>query len=287
MKDDKYSFTAEASAAIRAAGTYEKDEKLRNPDYLAKYLIRNRLRFPISFPLIRPLALRYAGRKFPGLYEGHLSRTHHYDKIVKEELSKGAKQYVILGAGLDSRAYRIADRFEGCHVFEADHPATSRFKRERVQQAGIKRDHVTYVEVDFTKQKTNDRLMEEGFDMNMPALFTWEGVSMYLNDEAVTNVLCFVSSLPSGSSIIFDYFFADVITKPEKFKEAEIHMAYVKKIEEPYTFGINREDVEKYVTDRGLVLISNLGPDDLDSLYLEGHHRGVNTWYGIAHAKVQ
>lgn len=286
MKEDKYSFTAEASAAFRAVGTYEKDEKLRNPDNIAERLVGDKFKFILKFGLLRKLVLLYSGRKFPGLYEGHLSRSHHYDKIVKEELSKETKQYVILGAGLDSRPYRIANQIDNCRIFEVDHPATSKFKRERLQLAGIKTDHVTYVEVDFTKEKAQDRLLEEGFKKDVRTFFTWEGVIMYLNDEAVTDVLKFVASLPPGSSIIFDYFFEDVITNPEKFSEAEVQMDYLKKINEPYTFGTNLEDMEKYVSDRGLELVGNLGPDDLNSQYLKGHHRGVVEWYGIAHARV-
>ncbi len=286
MKEDKYSFTAEASATFRAIGTYEKDEKLRNPDHLAERLVSDKYKFALKFGLLRRLGLLYAGRKFPGLYEGHLSRSHHYDKIVKEGLSKGAEQYVILGAGLDSRPYRLANQADNCRIFEVDHPATSKFKREHLRLAGIKTDHVTYVEVDFTKEKAQDRLLEEGFKKDVRTLFTWEGVIMYLNDEAVTDVLKFVASLPSGSSITFDYFFEDVITNPGKFSEAEVQMDYLKKINEPYTFGTNLEDMEKYVSDRGLELVENLGPDDLNSRYLKGHHRGVVAWYGIAQAKV-
>ncbi len=286
MKEDKYSFTAEASAVMRAAGTYEKDEKLRNPDHLAEKLIRGKFKALLLFGPLRGLVMKYAGKKFPGLYEGHLSRSHHYDKIVKAELAKGAKQYVILGAGLDSRPYRIANQNSNCRIFEVDHPETGKFKRDRLGVAGIKNDNVTYVAVDFTKQKARDRLLEEGFKKDVCTIFTWEGVIMYLNDEAVTDVLKFVASMPSGSSIVFDYFFEDVLTHPEKFNEAEEQMAYVKKIGEPYTFGTNMENMEKYVKDRGLELISNLGPDDLKSQYLQGHHRGVVAWYGIAHAKV-
>lgn len=286
MKEGKYSYTAEASAAMRALGTYEKDNKLRNPDYLAERLIGWRFRLLLSFGLLRRLALSYAGRKFPGLYEGHLSRTHYYDTIVKEELEKGIRQYVILGAGLDTRPYRFASQASGCRIFEVDFPATSQFKKNRLQETGIPTDHVTYVEVDFTKEKAQGRLLEEGFKKDAPTLFTWEGVIMYLNDESVTEVLSLVASLPSGSSIIFDYFFQDVITNPEKFREAGVQMDYLKKINEPYTFGVNWEDMEKYVSDKGLILVENLGPGKLSSQYLPGHHRGVVEWYGIARARV-
>jgi methyltransferase (TIGR00027 family) len=286
MKSNTRSFTAEASAVMRYAGRFASPAHLKNPDFLARRMIRTRFRLMLALAPIRRLALAHAEKKFPGLFEGHLSRSHHYDQCVTQSLDAGAGQYVILGAGFDTRAHRLVKAGQGCRIFEVDHPATSREKQKRLKQAGIRSDHVTYVPVDFLKEDTWDRLDQEGFDKNVTTLFTWEGVTMYLNDYAVSGMMAFVGSLPKGSEIVFDYFFKDVITHPEKFKEAQIHLDYVKKIDEPYTFGINPEDMDAYVSAHGLTLFENLTPEALNLKYLKGHHRGVNAWYGIARARV-
>lgn len=286
MKEDKYSYTAEGSAGMRALGTFEKDTTLKNRDYLANKLLGRRMRFLLKNGLIRKAALQYYGSRLPGLYEAHLSRSHHFDKTVKEELTGGAQQYVILGAGLDSRPYRFSDLIENCRVFEIDHPATSKFKRDRLDQAGVERTHVTFLEVDFEKETAQQGLLASGFDKSRRSVFTWEGVIMYLNEQAVSSMFEFVGTLPSQSSIVFDYFFEDVIIDPGRFPEAKKHLDYVEKRQEPYTFGINLDKTGEYVSRKGLELVSNYGPEEINSHYLANHNRGVNAWYGMAHARV-
>ena len=284
MKDDTQSFTAEASAVVRAAGTFEKSLSLKNPDTLAIRMIRPRFRLVLSLGPFRRLLLKYAERKFPGLYEGHLSRTHYYDRCVSRALDRGIRQLVILGAGFDSRPYRLATAATGCRVFEVDHPATSRAKQARISALGLDNRHVTYVPVDFLREKAWDCLAANGFDYGKPTLFTWEGVTMYLDRETVAGMMAFLASLPTGSGMVFDYFFRDVITNPDKFEEARIHLDYVEKIQEPYTFGINPQDMAGFVSGFGLTLAENLVPEELNRQFLSGHHRGVNAWYGIAYA---
>ena len=107
-------------------------------------------------------------------------RILYYDKCVGDALASGIRQYVILGAGFDSRPYRLAG--PGCKVFEVDHPATGRVKRQRVAKAGLDASDVTWVGVDFLRQDTRQRLVAEGLDPGLPTLFTWEGVTMYLDE---------------------------------------------------------------------------------------------------------
>lgn len=283
MKDDRQSFTAEASAIMREMGRHESSLLLRNPDFLARRLIRKRYAWLTGCTPLRRYIKAHADRAFPGLYEGHLARTHFYDKCVGDALAGGIRQYVILGAGFDSRPHRLAPT--DCKVFEVDHPATGRVKQQRVAGAGLDASNVTYVGVDFLRQDTRQRLLAEGLDPALPTLFTWEGVTMYLDREAVSDMLRFVGSMPPGSTIVFDYFFADVISHPHWFKEARVHLDYVKKIREPYTFGVNLQDMDDVVGSCGLALIENLGPGDLDRRFLPGHPRGVNDWYAIAKAR--
>src|SRR5581483_10747158 len=112
-----------------------------------------------------------------GLYEHHHVRTRHFDAIVRDELAAGVEQVVVLGAGLDTRAYRFADALAGRPVFEVDLPATQAWKRARLEAAlGRIPDGVRYVGVDFLRDRLDERLAAAGFDRARRALFTWEGV---------------------------------------------------------------------------------------------------------------
>src|SRR5688572_12596869 len=126
--------TAEGAAAIRAAGAGERDARLRGPDDLAARFVRSGVRVTslVKLPLLRRLAPALAERLLPGSYWFELARVKHMDEILGEELSAGAQQFVVLGAGLDTRAYRFARKLAGVATFEVDHPVTAALKRERV-----------------------------------------------------------------------------------------------------------------------------------------------------------
>lgn len=131
-------------------------------------------------------------------------------RVVEEELAvarrRGLKQLVILGAGLDSTAYRCTELIEGLQIFEVDHPSTQSWKRERVKSAGINvPDNLTYVAFDFENQTLKEALKQGGVQPDAMTLFTWLGVQMYLTDEAVKSTLNVLGAYPSGSEIVMDF----------------------------------------------------------------------------------
>lgn len=111
---------------------------------------------------LHPLVRRMVERRNPGSYGYTIARIHHMDAIVRREVAAGLDRLVILGAGYDTRAYRMSDSLRGVSVFEVDHPATSREKRARLKKAlGSVPADVTYVEVDFTHQNLLERLADK------------------------------------------------------------------------------------------------------------------------------
>jgi len=115
--------TSELVAYARAAGCLEGDPGIRSPDYMAKDFLGPVLRFALLSGL--PWVMKWSYEKIvPGVYLYHLARVRAFDNILSDELSRGIKQVVVLGAGLDSRPYRFADRLSGVRVFEVDHPIT-------------------------------------------------------------------------------------------------------------------------------------------------------------------
>ncbi len=130
--------------------------------------------------------------------------------LVEAELAAGQNtalvQLVILGAGLDSTAYRCADLTDGMAMFEVDHPATQTWKRERLADIGADiPKNLTYVPFDFERQTLAQALKEGGVAMDKPTLFPWLGVQPYLTHDAVVGVLDVVASFPAGSRIVMDF----------------------------------------------------------------------------------
>lgn len=169
-----------------------------------------------------PLALRILGRQAAGelredphRYNNPMQRGMRAHVIARSRLTEdeftraaaaGVRQYVVLGAGLDTFAYRNPHEALGLKIYEIDHPSTQQWKREQLEEAGIGvPEGVTLLPVDFEAETIAGRLAEAGFRTDLPACFSWLGVTMYLSEEAIMAPLTFVASLPRGTSITFDY----------------------------------------------------------------------------------
>jgi methyltransferase (TIGR00027 family) len=138
-------------------------------------------------------------------YGGNLLalRTMVIDDAVRAGLARGAKQLVILGAGLDGRAFRMAE-LVGVHVFEVDHPATQALKRERASVLTKTCAELTYVPVDFERDALQAALQAAGHRTDVPTVWVWEGVVMYLTLEALRATLAIISarSAPQSTTIV-------------------------------------------------------------------------------------
>ncbi len=145
---------------------------------------------------------------FVGITAMVLARHRLMDDLLLAETAAGASQCVILGAGYDSRAYRFPPPRGPARWFEVDHPTLSSRKREiaaRVAGGGAAPAHVTYVPVDFVRERLAERLLAEGFDPAARTVFIWEGVTYYLPADAVRGTLATVRSIGApGSTIVFD-----------------------------------------------------------------------------------
>lgn len=132
-------------------------------------------------------------------------RTRFAENALAAALARGAKQLVVLGAGLDTYAYR-ADFKADLRIFEVDHPATQAWKRERLADAAIAiPDALTFAPVDFERESLADGLAAAGFDPAQRSFFTWLGVAPYLTAEAIFATLGFIAALPGGAEVVFDY----------------------------------------------------------------------------------
>ena len=117
-------------------------------------------------------------------------------------------QLVILGAGWDTRSYRMPKEI---HCFEVDLEKTQQIKRQMLKKAGLDTTRITFVPADFMQEDWLEKLVHAGLDPDKPTFFLWEGVTMYLDREAVESMLCKIASTKSGSAVAFDYFHADFL----------------------------------------------------------------------------
>ena len=128
------------------------------------------------------------------------------EDVVERAVAAGTAQYVILGAGLDSFAYRRPDLLDRLRVFEVDHPASQAWKRQRLAELGVGLPaNLVFAPVDFELQTLRDGLLVAGFDFASRAVFSWIGVTMYLTLQAIEATLETVAACPRGSRIVLTY----------------------------------------------------------------------------------
>lgn len=139
-----------------------------------------------------------------GLVDHAVLRTHAIDLHLCAALRAGVAQLVILGAGLDARAWRVP-ALEDTVVFEVDHPSTQRYKRDRIARKAPPTD-IRYVAVDFEKERFSEALEQAGFRRDVPSMWIWEGVTMYLPRSAVQEAIAQITSLTAaGSTVALTY----------------------------------------------------------------------------------
>jgi methyltransferase (TIGR00027 family) len=272
LKFDRESRTAQGIAAVRAAETYRPPEERLFEDPFARGFLSPFYRALVEISRFGPLRNLLVGlydRRLPGTLANAICRTRLIDDALKTALADGVTQVLILGAGFDSRAYRVPG-VERARVFEVDHPATQRSKRERLSRMiGTLPPHVVLVPIDFNEQKLDTALAAAGFRVGAGTFVIWEGVTGYLTPNAVDATLRYVSSATApGSRIVFTYLHRGVLDGSARFEGAEEVIAYVKKAGEPFTFGLDPADLQKYLAERGFDLIEDVGPEEYQARYM-------------------
>jgi methyltransferase (TIGR00027 family) len=190
-------------------------------------------------------------------------------RIAEHELAdSGATQYVLLGAGLDTFAYR--NPFAHVRVFEVDQPDTQALKRARLSTAGIELPaNLTLVPCDFSKDRLPDVLSAAGFDRDRPSVFAWLGVVMYLEWTDVRETLRFIASQPS-TRVVFDY-----ALPPEDLPWLQ-RIFYRKILDrlaelgEPWKSFMRPDALRAELTSLGFSSIDDLGAADINARYLAG-----------------
>ena len=192
-----------------------------------------------------------------------LCRAAYTEKSLRAAALTGTKQYVMLGAGMDTFAFRETEFLSKYRVFEVDHPLTQADKLERITCAGwMVPDNLAFVSLDFTKDSLAERLIAAGFDPSAKSFFSWLGVTYYLSAEAIDTMLSALSELcADGSSLVFDYPDESFFDAPERRVQNTIMMA--KAGGEPMQSEFSYSELEKLLEKYGFLIYELLTPDDI------------------------
>jgi len=247
-------------AALRAFGAREPDPSVRNPDFLAEKLIGDAdlqliREHPISQALREDYAKGRGSREISGMSNLLLIRTRFIDDHMKRALADGAKQLVILGAGFDTRVYRFRDLLKDVKVFEVDYRSTQEIKKLRLAEAAIAiPPNLQFAEIDFKMDVLYDVLRSAGYQNSEKTFFIWEGVAMYLTEEAVRRTLRTIGAHSApGSSLVMDFSEQAMIDLLNKFPNLSQHN-YTTAWGEPWTFGLPDMSEREFFQDCGLEL---------------------------------
>lgn len=277
--------TAAYVAFYRALEHEERRRTRLFADPFARAFLPRHLRVAVGAarsPVVHRWVCRYADRRAPGARTSAIARTRCIDDFVRGAVANGVGQVVLLGAGFDCRAHRLRE-LEGAAVFEVDRVETQRVKRAVVEgRAGGR--HVRYVAVDFLRDDVAATLAAAGWDAHAPTAFVWEGVTNYLTETAVAAVLAWIGSLEPGTTIVFTYVHAGVLDGSVRFYGSDANVANVRRLGEPWTFGLHPHAVPSFVAHAGLALVEDLGADEYRARYLPGERALGYAFYRLAAA---
>jgi methyltransferase (TIGR00027 family) len=267
------SASAERVAALRFLGTFEPNPRLRNPDRLAADFIKPLPRIAIGSACLRPCVRGFVNYRFPGAIAYHVARTKHFDRIARDATAAGVTQLVILGAGYDTRALRLHDCLRTATIYEVDRPATLARKRSIVRRSARASlpGNVRYVSVDLETDDLGVSLTAAGFAKELPALFLWEGVTMFIAAAAVGRTLLFIATATSATSTVaFDYVAQAAVLRPAAFRGGAEAARHFSRSGEPWRFGLDPELAVEFLGSHRLSVVSHYRAKDIEGTYLAG-----------------
>ena len=266
--------TAQGVAKQRLMETLARpDKRVINDPYADRFVLGARLMKLMGHKLNIWLARKFA----PGFHEHLISRTRYIDELIKKSATSGVEQYVILGAGYDSRAHRL-ELPSSLRIFEVDQPEVLDRKRSKLSKELPNSENVTYVSVDFTHQSLTDQLMAADFDQSKSTVITFEGVSQYITKEAVSSTIKELATLTqNSSSILFLSYVDELLDKDPKacfgkgYPKAEKRANLIKnlsaKVGEPWISFYAAEEIESLLSKNGYSIKENVTLEDLNPVY--------------------
>jgi methyltransferase (TIGR00027 family) len=204
------------------------------------------------------------------------ARSRYAEDELALAVERGVGQYVILGAGLDTFAYRNPYPELALRVFEVDHPATQAWKRARLEEVGVPLPvDLRFAPVDFEGQTLADGLRGAGYDPNLSAFFSWLGVTPYLTIEGMMTTLRFIASAPIGSGVVFDYAISPSLLDPAQRLVFDALANRVASAGEPWRTFFDSAELMKDLRAMGFGHAEDIGPVEINAKYFKDRTDGL------------
>jgi len=291
MQAGHASRTAEQNALFRTLESSRPERRRLFDDALAQAFLAWPLALVARLALVPGLGRFipwYIDRRWPGVRSSVVARTRLIDDAIVTSLAEGMQQLVILGAGFDSRAYRLP-QLRGVAVFEVDHPDTQAAKRRVLAHTlAAAPTHVRFVASDFNQRGLESAMAAAGYRESACTFILWEGVTNYLSEAAVDCTMRWCSRASPGSRLLFTYVHRDVLTKPGSYIGTDRLFASLAKAGERLTWGIEPDKLPAFLAERGLSLESDVGAAEYRERYFKAASRTMrgHEFYRVAVARV-
>ncbi|MFZ0774042.1 MAG: class I SAM-dependent methyltransferase [Candidatus Sulfotelmatobacter sp.] len=210
------------------------------------------------------------------------ARSRYAEDELARTVAQGVEQYVVLGAGLDTFAYR--NPHPGLRVFEVDHPDTQAWKREQLRVAGIPIPAaLTFVPVDFEQQTLADGLQHSGFNANVAAFFSWLGVTPYLTHEACVTTLSLIARMPARSGVVFDFAVDPALLNPGQRQALDALSKRVAAAGEPFQLFFDPAELQDELKRLGFHRTEFLRGKELNARYFKDRTDGLLVRGALGH----
>jgi methyltransferase (TIGR00027 family) len=270
MKPNRASETAYRAAISRAA------HQLLDAPVVFHDPIALQILGPQKIALIRAGGRQFESRLARGLRAFFAARSRFAEDELARAVQRGVRQYVILGAGLDTFAHRNPHAGLPLRVFEVDHPSTQSWKQQQLAAAGLPTPSgLTYVPVNFEDQALADPLRLAGYQADAPAFFSWLGVSMYLTPDTVMRTLqCVAGATAAGGGIVFDYI---TPLAPQSLSQRLRWLAlttWLRAVGEPWRGFFKPDVLAKALKAQGFPSVVDMGADAINARYFNAPVNG-------------
>jgi methyltransferase (TIGR00027 family) len=265
--ESRASFTAELTCICRAGSSMEKNVFYKSGDSTALHILPEPIKTLLKIPFYRKLHFGLGAPK--GLYEYIIVRTKYIDRIFQNALERQIVQIAILGAGYDTRAIRLPTNPKHVKIYEFDSTYTQELKQNLYRKNRITvPDNLVFAPINFEKENLGAKFEAIGFRKGQKCLFIIEGVTMYLAPSAVDAMFSEISNFMGKESMaVFDYIYSDVLRSENKHYGETATTTTVKKANESFQFGIEKEKINDFLRQYGLNVMDHLDAKEMESRY--------------------
>jgi methyltransferase (TIGR00027 family) len=281
--DTEASKTAIGAAMMRAAHLvldddpkiFRDDLAMRFSGYETETALRDQLKLN-QITASEKLGADAAQRLFQSVRAGVTIRSRVTEDALFEAMKRGITRYVVLGAGLDSFAWRRADLADKLEVYEIDHPASQDWKRARLRDLGIaSTPNIHFIPIDFEKQTLLEGMREGRLPLDKPLFFSWLGVTLYLTREIVLDTLRQIATLPSGTEISFTFRVPASQLKAQDEQIAKLVASSAASVNEPFLSAFEPDELAARVRELGFSHVTHVGPKETNATYFAGRSDGL------------